>query len=242
MKKLRIVAIAVVMVALVGFVVFVTESERRIPVQYAKRVVGRKMYGGQSSNLPIKLNMTGVMPIIFASTICSLPSTILMFITRPASAGFGQSVYDFFNSVFNPQTSVVYLVLYLALIIAFAYFYIAISFNPIEVSNNLKKNGGFIPGIRPGKPTSDYITKSLNKVTLMGAFFLAGVAVLPLLINKIYMIIAKAAGVAEMSAGAGLGSVAFAGTSIIIVVGVALETFCELEAQMTMRHYKGFLE
>ena len=228
----------VLSIALVIFVVYITHSERRIPVQYSKRQVGRKMYGGQSSNLPLKLNMSGVMPIIFANSILALPATIAMFV--PGSAEEGTFWYGF-QRLFS-HTSWVYIIIFFIFIIAFAYFYIAISFNPIEVSNNLKKNGGFIPGIRPGKPTSDYITKSLNKVTLMGAFFLAGVAVLPLLINKIYMIIAKAAGVAEMSAGAGLGSVAFAGTSIIIVVGVALETFRELEAQMTMRHYKGFLE
>ena len=225
---LFIVAIVVVMIALVGFVVFVTESERRIPVQYAKRVVGRKMYGGQSSTLPIKLNMTGVMPIIFASTICSLPSTILMFISRPATAGIGQTIYDFFNTVFNPQTSVVYVVLYLILIVAFAYFYVAISFNPVEVANNIKKNGGSIVGIRPGKPTADFISKVLSKITLIGAIFLGIIAALPMVLNLINT---------EM-----FGSIAFGGSSLLIVVGVALETAREIEAQMTMRHYKGFLD
>ncbi len=228
----------VISVVLVIFVIFITNSERRIPVQYSKRQVGRKMYGGQSSNLPLKLNMSGVMPVIFANSILALPATIAMFV--PGEAAEGTFWYGF-QQLFS-YNSWFYAVLFLVLIIAFSYFYIAISFNPIEVSNNLKKNGGFIPGIRPGKPTSDYITKSLNKVTLMGAFFLAVVAVLPIVVNKIYMIIAKAAGVLETSAGASLGSAAFAGTSIIIVVGVALETFRELEAQMTMRHYKGFLE
>ncbi len=224
---LFILAVAVVMVALVGFVVFVTESERKIPIQYAKRVVGRKMYGGQSSTLPIKLNMTGVMPIIFASTICSLPSTILMFITKP-TAGIGMHIYNFFDTVFNPQTSVIYVIIYLVLIIAFAYFYVAISFNPVEVSNNIKKNGGFIPGIRPGKPTSDYISKILSKITLIGAIFLGFIAAFPMVLNLINSSM--------------FGSIAFGGSSLLIVVGVALETCREIEAQMTMRHYKGFLD
>ena len=159
---LFILCIIAFMIALVGVVVFLTESERKIPVQYAKRVVGRKMYGGQSSVLPIKLNMTGVMPIIFASSICSLPATIMMFIKEPTTAGFGKSVYNFFKNISDP-TSIVYVIVYFILIIAFAYFYIAISFNPVEVANNLKKNGGFIPGIRPGKPTSDYISKILSR-------------------------------------------------------------------------------
>ena len=222
-----VVAIVVVMVALVGFVVFVTESERRIPVQYAKRVVGRKMYGGQSSTLPIKLNMTGVMPIIFASTICSLPSTILMFIKEPA-AGFGKTVYNFFDTVFNPDTSVFYILLYVVLIIAFAYFYVAISFNPVEVANNIKKNGGSIVGIRPGKPTADFISKVLSKITLIGAIFLGFIAALPMVLNLINSDL--------------FGSIAFGGSSLLIVVGVALETVREIEAQMTMRHYKGFLD
>nr|MBQ4319937.1 preprotein translocase subunit SecY [Clostridia bacterium] len=221
-------------IAMVIFVIFITHSERRIPVQYSKRQVGRKMYGGQSSNLPLKLNMSGVMPVIFANSILALPGTIAMLFPAPEEGTFWYG----FQRLFSYQ-SWVYAVVFLVLIIAFSYFYIAISFNPIEVSNNLKKNGGFIPGIRPGKPTSDYITKSLNKVTLMGAFFLAGVAVLPLVINLIYSFVMKAAFSVE---GATLGSIAFAGTSIIIVVGVALETYRELEAQMTMRHYKGFLE
>ena len=221
---LLIVVIAVVMVALVGFVVFVTESERKIPVQYAKRVVGRKMYGGQSSTLPIKLNMTGVMPIIFASTICSLPSTILMFVNPNPTGGFGKFISD----LFNPQTSVFYVILYLVLIIAFAYFYVAISFNPVEVANNINKNGGTIRGIRPGKPTSDYISKILSKITLIGAIFLGIIAVLPMVANII--------------SGGILSAIAFGGSSLLIVVGVALETCREIEAQMTMRHYKGFLD
>ena len=181
---LFILCIIAFMIALVGVVVFLTESERKIPVQYAKRVVGRKMYGGQSSVLPIKLNMTGVMPIIFASSICSLPATIMMFIKEPTTAGFGKSVYNFFKNISDP-TSIVYVIVYFILIIAFAYFYIAISFNPVEVANNLKKNGGFIPGIRPGKPTSDYISKILSKITLIGAIYLGVIAIFPMILTMI---------------------------------------------------------
>ncbi|MEE1357799.1 MAG: preprotein translocase subunit SecY [Clostridia bacterium] len=205
--------------AIVVFVVFITDSERRLPVQYAKRVVGRKMYGGQSSNLPIKLNMSGVMPIIFASSIISLPITIMQFC--------GVSESNFWFKLFG-TSSPVYIILFFVLIIAFSYFYIAISFNPQEVSNNLQKNGGFIPGIRPGRPTAEYITKVLSKVTLMGAMFLSVIAVLPLIVNAL--------------SGNALAGIAFSGSSLLIVVGVAIETAREIEAQMTMRHYKGFLE
>ena len=211
-------------VAMVIFIIFMTNSERRISVQYSKRQVGRKMYGGQSSTLPLKLNMAGVMPVIFANSILALPGTITMLIDSTPEEG--TFLYGF-QQLFSYQ-SWLYAALFLVLIVAFSYFYIAISFNPIEVSNNLKKNGGFIPGIRPGKPTSDYITKILNKVTLMGAFFLGVIAVLPLVANII--------------SGNRLTGIAFAGTSIIIVVGVAVDTYREIEAQMTMRHYKGFLE
>ena len=212
----------IIAVFMVVFIIFMTNSERRLPIQYAKRVVGRKMYGGQSSTLPLKLNMAGVMPIIFANSILALPSTIAMFFPTPKEGTFWYG----FQSLFS-YTSWLYAVVFMVLIVFFSYFYIAISFNPIEVSNNLKKNGGFIPGIRPGKPTADYITKVLNKVTLMGAFFLGVIAVLPLVANII--------------SGNRISGIAFAGTSIIIVVGVALETAREIEAQMTMRHYKGFL-
>lgn len=215
--------VSVVMaLAMVTFVVFVTNSERRLSVQYAKRVVGRKMYGGQNSNLPIKLNMTGVMPIIFANSIISLPSTLAVIFTPTEGSWW----YKFVNAF--SYNSWLYVVLFFVLIIAFSYFYTSISFNPIEVANNLKKNGGFIPGIRPGKPTADYISKVLSKITLIGAGFLSIVAVLPLIIN--------------MVAGNTLGAVAFGGSSLLIVIGVVLETAHELEAQMTMRHYKGFLE
>ena len=212
----------VIMVAIITLTVFITNSERRIPIQYAKRVVGRKMYGGQSSNLPLKLNMSGVMPIIFASSIVSLPTTIAMF-APPKSGSFWEKVLNVFAT-----DSIVYVILFIGLIIAFSYFYISISFNTVEVSNNLKKNGGFIPGIRPGKPTADYIKMVLNRITLIGALFLAFIAGLPLLVN--------------IFASGYLGALAFGGSSMLIVVGVALETQRDLESQMAMRHYKGFLE
>lgn len=209
-------------VAMIAFIVWMTNSERRIPIQYAKKVVGRKMYGGQSSNLPLKVNMTGVMPIIFSSSICSIIPTIAMF-ARPAEGSFWDKFFDIFST-----DSVLYAVFTFILIIAFAYFYTSISFNPVEVANNLKTNGGSIPGIRPGRPTAEYITKILNRVTFIGAILLSVVAVLPLIINLI--------------SGGNLQGLAFGGSSIIIVVGVVLETIREIEAQMTMRHYKGFLE
>ena len=212
----------VIMVAVITLTVFITNSERRIPIQYAKRVVGRKMYGGQNSNLPLKLNMAGVMPVIFASSIISLPATIGAF-TQPKEGGF----WDKFINVFSPD-SWVYLVLNVALIVAFSYFYISISFNTVEVSNNLKKNGGFVPGIRPGRPTADYIKKILNRVTLIGALFLIVIAGLPM--------------AASLFAPQYLGLLQFGGTSLLIVIGVALETVHDLESQLAMRHYKGFLE
>ena len=210
-------------VAAIGFIVWMTNSERRIPVQYAKKVVGRKMYGGQGTNLPIKLNMTGVMPIIFASSIVSLPATIGAFFATPKEGTFWYGVLNFFS-----PNSWFYAILFFVLMIAFAYFYVSISFNPIEVANNLKNNGGSIPGIRPGKPTSDYITKILNRITLIGALLLSVIAVLPLVINII--------------SGGQMSGLAFGGSSLIIVVGVVLETIRDIEAQMTLRHYKGFLE
>ena len=203
------------------FIVFITNSERRIPVQYAKRVVGRKMYGGQSTHLPIKVNMSGVLPIIFAQSIASLPATIIAF-TGTSSTGF----WAWMNKYVFDNKSAVYLVCYFLLIIAFSYFYSTIQFNPIEIANNLKKNGGFIPGFRPGKPTADFILKVINKITLFGALYLAIVAIMPILVGIII----------------GNSSLGIGGTSVIIVVGVALETVKALEAQMLMRHYKGFLE
>ena len=205
-------------------VVWFSNSERRIPVQYAKRVVGRKMYGGQSSTLPIKLDMSGVMPIIFASSIVSIPSTI---------AGFGGSrAWATWINDFLGYTSFPYIAIYLILIVAFAYFYIMISFNPVEVANNLQQNGGAVPGIRPGRPTVAYITKILNRITLLGALFLIVLSGVPMIVNAVWYSID----------GYGLSELAFSGSSLLIVVGVALETFRELEAQMTLRNYKGFLD
>ncbi len=215
-------------VAIVYFIIFITNSERRIPVQYGKRVVGRKVYGGQNTNLPLKLNMSGVMPIIFASSIASLPATILTLCGISAKdTGFWGRFLKFFDA-----SSFAYLIVYLILIVAFSYFYIMISFDPIEVSNNLKKNGGMIPGVRPGEPTAKYINKILGRITFIGAFFLCIVAGLPMLINCI-------ATVFEYN---GLASIAFGGSSLLIVIGVALETGRDIESQLTMRHYKGFLQ
>ena len=231
----NVVFIAIVVlfeIAAVALIVFINDSERRLPVQYAKKVIGRKIYGGQNSTLPLKVNMTGVMPMIFASSIVQLPATIAMFFPTPATGSF----WDKFQKLFS-TSGWLYAVLTAVLIVAFAYFYVTISFNPIEVSNNLKKNGGFIPGIRPGKPTSDYISRVLNRITLIGAVFLVVIAVLPLIANMVIgAIVADEAQVANLSA------LAFTGTSIIIVVGVILETGREIESQMTLRHYKGFLE
>ncbi len=203
---------ALVMIVLI---VLVTNAERRIPVQYSKRVVGRKQYGGQSTHLPMKVNMSGVMPIIFAQSIASIPATI---------AAFSGKKLTWFDT-----TSLLYALVYFLLIIFFSYFYSTIQFNPIEVANNLKRNGGFIPGYRPGKPTSEFIMKVLNKITLFGAIYLSIIAVTPYLIS-------------HWSNVASTSGVSLGGTSIIIVVGVALETVQALENQMLMRHYKGFLE
>ena len=209
------------MLAMVVLIVHVNEAERRIPVQYAKRQVGRKMYGGQASTLPMKVNMSGVLPIIFAQTIASLPATIWAFVGIPEEGTVGRSIYNAIDT-----KSVLYLIVYFLMIIGFSYFYATIQFNPVEISNNLKKNGGFIPGFRPGKPTSDFIAKVLNKVTLFGAIYLGIVAICPLIAGKLL----------------GNSGLAIGGTSVIIVVGVALETVRALESQMMMRQYKGFLE
>lgn len=207
---------------LIVFVVFIQNAERRIPVQYAKRVVGRKMYGGQSSHIPLKVNMSGVLPIIFAQAIASLPATICTFfgITEKSEGFWGG-----FLKVFN-QTSWPYAIAYFLLILAFSYFYSSMQFDPTEVANNLKSNGGFVPGFRPGKPTADFIRKVLGKITFFGAIFLSVVAILPIITGNL----------------SGMSNLALGGTSIIIVVGVALETSKALEAQLMMRHYKGFLE
>ncbi len=246
-----VVVMLLVILAMTIFVIFITGSERRIPVQYAKRVVGRKMYGGQSSNIPIKLNMTGVMPVIFASSIVTLVPTILNFcrITENTEGGWGTFAW------IMGQNGPLYPILLFVLIIAFAYFYTQITFNPMDVANNLKKQGGAIPGIRQGKPTSDFIKKILNKITLAGALFLSVIAVLPAIVGPhlidplIDWIVSGWTGSYITSEMAVLGpnnhplmqGFSFGGTSLIIVVGVALETFRDLEAQLTMRNYKGFL-
>ena len=207
--------------ALIVFIVFIIDAERRIPVQYAKRQVGRKMYGGQSTHLPMKVNMSGVLPIIFAQSIASLPITIWSFIGIPDEGTVSRAIYDAIDT-----QSVIYMVVYFIMIIGFSYFYSTIQFNPVEIANNLKKQGGFIPGFRPGKPTVDFIKKVLNKITLFGAIYLGIVAICPLLLGKVV----------------GNPSLSIGGTSVIIVVGVALETVKALESQMLMRQYKGFLE
>ncbi len=204
---------------IVVVIIIMTNAERRIPVQYAKRVVGRRQYGGQSTYLPIKVNMSGVLPVIFASTLLAIPTTILAFLNVDQSS----FTYRFLN-VFR-SNSLLYAVLYFFLIIAFNYFYLSIQYNPIEISNNLRKNSGAIPGIRPGKPTSDYIARIVNKTTFLGGLFLAFIAVLPIILSMI----------------TGM-NISLGGTSIIILVGVALDTVRALESQMMMRHYKGFLE
>lgn len=213
-------ALVVIFVILIGFIVLMTKAERKIPIQYAKRVVGRKMYGGQSSYIPVNVNMSGVMPIIFASSLMAIPGTIAAFI-QPEEGSFWASFLQIFN-----YNSGFYAFLYFILIIAFAYFYVAIQYNPVEMANNLRKNNGAIPGIRPGKPTSDFIGRIISKVTLLGAMFCAVVAILPI-------------GIAALT---NIQGVSLGGTTIIIIVGVALDTVKQLESEMMMRHYKGFLE
>ena len=213
--------ILIIFVLMIGLVVLMTNAERRTPVQYAKRVVGRKMYGGQSTHIPIKVAMAGVMPIIFAMSIMSLPQTICSFF---GIYGQGDTFWDGFVRLFS-QSSILYAVLYFFLIIGFNYFYIAIQYNPVEIANNLKKNNGAIPGIRPGKPTSDFIQNSLSKISLIGAIFLAFIAIFPIIFQQLSGI-----------------NVSLGGTTMLIVVGVALETVRSLESQMMMRHHKGFLE
>ena len=213
--------VIILALAAVVFVVILTNAERRLPVQYAKRVVGRKMYGGQSSHIPIKVNMSGVMPVIFASALCSIPGTIGGFINLDAAAHpYWTAFFNFFSA-----RGWGYMVFYLLLIIGFNYFYVAIQYNPVEIANNLRQNNGAIPGYRPGKPTSDFITKVLGKITLVGALFLGVVAVLPILLGNV----------------TGL-PIQLGGTSLLIVVGVALDTSRSMESFMVMRHHKGFLQ
>lgn len=211
----------IIFVAVIWIITFMQDSERRIPIQYAKRVVGRKMYGGQSSHLPIKVALGGVLPIIFASSILSIPGTINLFLGIKENDGFWGAFFAAFST-----SGWLYMVLYFLLIIMFAYFYTTIQYNPIEMANNLKANNGTVPGIRPGAPTADYIRNILSRITLIGAMFLAVIALFPLIYG----------------AATGMGSMTIGGTSIIIIVGVALETVKQLESQMMMRHYKGFLD
>lgn len=213
----------VIFLALVWFVILMTNAERRIPVQYAKRVVGRKMYGGQSTHIPIKVAMAGVMPIIFAMSLMSLPQTICYFF---GVDGTGDGFWDGFVRLFS-QRSALYAIIYFLLIIAFNYFYVSIQYNPVEIANNLKKNNGAIPGYRPGKPTSDFIHNSLNKITLIGAIFLGIIAIFPIILSMCVP---------------ALSDVSLGGTTLLIVVSVSLETVRSLESQMMMRHHKGFLE
>ncbi len=210
----------VMFLAVIWLIVFMNEAERRIPVQYAKKVVGRKMYGGQSSFLPIKVAMSGVMPVIFASSILAIPDLVSLFVT-PEPGGF-------FEAVLNATTNGgwLYCLLYFLLILMFAFFYMSVQYNPLEMANNLRQSNGTIPGIRPGKPTADFIAKILSKITFIGALFLAVVALVPIIYGSL----------------SGMGSLSVGGTSIIIMVGVALETVKQLESQMMMRHYKGFLD
>ena len=214
----HIILIVLGMLALIVLIVFVNDAERRIPIQYAKRVVGRKVYGGQNTNLPIKVSMTGVMPVIFAQSICSLPATICT---------FGGWTENWAYKNMFVSTSWLYAVIYFLLIFFFSWFYASIQYDPVEISNNLKKNGGFIPGFRPGKPTSDFIKKVINKIVVFGAVYLGIVALLPIVAGNLLP---------------SVQSLAIGGTSVIIVVSVALETVKALEAQMLMRHYKGFLD
>ena len=213
-------ALVIIFVLLIAFIVLMNQAERRIPVQYAKRVVGRKQYGGQSSHIPVKVTMAGVLPIIFAGAILAIPSTIEAFVNVKAGS-FWEGFFNMFD-----QTHWLYSVLYFVLIVAFSYFYIAIQYNPVEMANNLQKNNGAIPGIRPGKPTADFISRIIGKITFIGAIFLGIIALLPTIIGAV----------------SGIQGVTIGGTTVIIVVSVALETARSLESQMMMRHYKGFLE
>jgi len=214
----QILIVLVGMAALILFIIFINDAERRIPIQYAKRVVGRKIYGGQNTNLPIKVAMSGVLPVIFAQSICSLPATVYTF------AGWNQGIV--YNAIWSPN-SWGYAILYFIMIFFFSWFYSTIQYDTVEISNNLKSNGGFIPGFRPGKPTAEFIQKVINKIIIFGAMYLGVVALLPIVAGNLM---------------SGVRNLAIGGTSIIIVVGVALETVKALEAQMLMRHYKGFLD
>lgn len=220
-KILYPIGFVILFLVIIWIIVFMNDAERRIPVQYAKRVVGRKMYGGQNTHLPIKVGLSGVMPIIFASSILSIPSTILLFIGKDTPTGFWKGFFDAFD-----MGGWLYTVLYFVLIIGFAYFYVTIQYNPVEMANSLRQNNGTVPGIRPGKPTADFIAKILSKITLIGALFLAFIALVPLLYSNI----------------TGMTGLMMGGTSVIILVGVALETMRQLESQLMVRKSKGFLD
>ena len=217
--------VIILLLAMVAYIVWMDNAERRIPVQYAKRVVGRKMYGGQSTHIPIKVNMSGVLPIIFASSILSLPPTVKMFLNEDSLSDGWKKFFDVFTS-----SHWAYGIMYFVLILFFAYFYASIQYNPVEMSNNIRKNSGMIPGIRPGKPTADYIQKILGRITLLGALLISVVALFPILLTQFTQLIGRPM------------TLSLGGTSLIIVVGVALETVKTLESQMMMRHYKGFLD
>ena len=221
MRWWQIIIVLVGMAALILFIIFINDAERRIPIQYAKRVVGRKIYGGQNTNLPIKVSMSGVMPVIFAQSICSLPATICAFMGINAESGSW-----WYDNLWSPNCWA-YAVSYFLMIFFFSWFYSTIQYDPMEIANNLKKNGGFIPGFRPGRPTADFIQKVINKIVVFGAMYLGIVALLPIVAGNLMD---------------GVRNLAIGGTSVIIVVGVALETVKALEAQMLMRHYKGFLD
>ncbi len=217
----QVIIVLVGMAALILFIIFINDAERRIPIQYAKRVVGRKVYGGQNTNLPIKVSMSGVMPVIFAQSICSLPATVCAFMGITPNSGNW-----WYDNLWSAQ-SWAYAVVYFLMIFFFSWFYSTIQYDPVEIANNLKKNGGFIPGFRPGKPTAEFIQKVINKIVVFGAIYLGVVALLPIIAGNLM---------------ADFRNLAIGGTSVIIVVGVALETVKALEAQMMMRHYKGFLD
>ena len=218
-QPIPVIAIVLIFLLVIAFIVWMTRAERRVPVQYAKRVVGRKQYGGQNSHIPFKVNMSGVMPIIFASSILMLPTMILSFMDLTK-----ENTWAKIFALFSTQ-GVFYAVLYFFMIIGFAYFYAQIQYNPVEIANNIRKNGGSVPGIRPGKPTSDFFAKILSRITLLGALFLSVIAILPIFVGSI----------------GGL-NISIGGTSVLIMVGVALDTVQNLESQMMMRHYKGFLD
>lgn len=226
LRILTVVVTIVVFLAVISAVVWMESGERRVPVQYAKRVVGRKVYGGQNTNIPLKVNSSGVLPIIFAISLLQFPATIAAFVAPNGS--FATWLNNFTQSWW-------YLLVYAVLIVAFTFFYNMVYFDPVDIANNLKKNGGFVPGLRAGRPTAEYIKKASTRITWFGAFFLAILAILPSLLQKICLLFSPNSGLGDMNLWIG-------GTTVLILVGVALETVRQIESQMLMRHYKGFLE